>query len=424
MRVSPCDRTADAGRRLEKRRQGAPRGRSLAGLGLLVFVCGCAVQDNDAPPVPDPATRGEVAPGPTVGPETGADGGVRVRAARLRPLTRSREVTLPGSFEPYERALLHSRVDGYVRQVKVDIGSRIRKGDPLVVLEVPGVEAELAKARADRQAAEARLLERRAAAEQARITHHRFAGLAASEPMAVTPQEVDAAGAGEKVAMARVKVAEAEIEVARAEESRLETLESFAVIRAPFDGMVARRLVDTGALVVQGADGGEPVLEVARTDHLRLVVHVPEALVPEVGPGLPARVEVDALPGRDLRVPVSRCAGALRNDTRTMRAELDVDPEGTELRPGMYATVHLELKVPTGRLDVPAAAVRRTAEGAFLWAVRDGKAHKVAVDAGGGDGALTVQGDGVEEGMLVVLNGGPDLREGQFLQVEEQGREP
>ncbi len=321
---------------------------------------------------------------------------------------------LPGSFEPYEDALLYAKVTGYVSRVHVDIGHRVASGTPLVQLDIPEMEPALRRARADVLATEAALEKADAQIRRDRITHERLAELQRREPLAVTQQDVDMAAADLQESEAAAHSADAEISVARAKLEELEAQMAYAVIHAPFNGVVARRFVDPGALVVSGADGGEPVLEVVREDRLRLVLAVPESIVPQIRTGIRAQITVDALPGRTFEAVISRSAGALSQDTRTMRTEIDLANQEGLLRPGMYATVRLELGGSAGELSVPASVVRRDGKGqSFVWTVRDGKVAKTPVEIVRDDGASAVISAGLRPESAIVLEGPAQLLEGQ-----------
>ena len=332
--------------------------------------------------------------------------------------TAARTVELPGSFEPYEDAFLYAKITGYVAKVQVDIGDRVSAGAALVRLEIPEMEPALGRAQADVLAAKAASEQVAAQISRDSITYERLSQLKAEEPLAVTQQDVDMAAADLQVSEAAARSAEAEISVAKAKLGELEAMMAYAVIRAPFDGVVVQRLVDPGALVVAGSDGGTPVLEVAREDRLRLVLAVPESLVAQTNPGLPTKITVDALPGRIFEAEVSRCAGQLSQDTRTMRAEIDMDHKGGLLRPGMYATVALQLGSGPGSLSVPASLVHREAEGqSFVWTVENGTAVKTRVEIVRDDGASAVIQTGLDAGSSIVLEGPADLEEGQPVRV-------
>ena len=331
-----------------------------------------------------------------------------------------REVELPGSFEPYEQALLHAMVTGYVSRVRVDIGDRVARGAALVELDMPEMKPALGRAKADIVGAEAALRESQARAERDRITFERLSSLQASEPLAVTQQDVDMAEGNLQVSRAEVESAKAEILVAQAKLEELEARMAYAVIRAPFDGVVVQRFIDPGALVVSGADGGGPVLEVVREDRLRLVLAVPEPIVLQTRVGVSAEITVDVLPGRIFSGTVTRYAGPLTQDTRTMRTEIDMDGHGGLLRPGMYAKVRLQLGGDDEQLSVPASLIRHDGNGrAFVWTVRDGVAEKTHVEIARDDGASAVIEAGLLPESLIVFEAPAELREGQPVNITE-----
>ena len=331
-----------------------------------------------------------------------------------------RTVELPGSFEPYEQARLHAKLTGYVSMVKVDIGDRVKRGALVVQLDLPEMAPGLARAKADLLVAEAALRKTRAEVDLARITSDRLTELKTQEPLAVTQQDVDVAVAEKQAALAKADSGVAEVAVARAEVEHLEAMMSFLAIRAPFDGVVTRRFVHPGTLVVAGDDGGEPVLEVVRDDRLRLVLSVPEAIVPLTRNGLEAEISVDALPDRTFGGVISRCADSLSSDTRNMRAEIDLENDGGLVRPGMYATVRLVLDEGHDVLTVPASLVRRENGEAFVWTVRDGLVQKTAVEIARDNGDRAVIDNGLGPESLVVVSAPRDLSEGQSVRIRTE----
>jgi RND family efflux transporter MFP subunit len=256
-----------------------------------------------------------------------------------------------------------------------------------------------------------------AEAELAGVTYERLAQLQSSEPLAVTSQNVDVARAERSVAQARVASASAEIDLARAMVSELKTMMDYAFIRAPFAGVVTRRDVDRGELVVSGDDGGVSVLEVTRMDRLRLVLAVPEQIVPMTRVGMMVRVRVDALPQSSFKASVSRLTGALRMDTRTMRVEIDMGDEDGRLRPGMYALVQLELDVEPDALSIPASLVQRESGGIFVWTVHDGVARKTPIEVVRDDGDRAVIRAELDSGATLVVGAPADLAEGQQVRI-------
>ncbi len=315
---------------------------------------------------------------------------LRVVVEKPKPVRGVRSFVLPGTAEPWEVVPLYARITGYLDRLAVDIGDRVDAGAELARILVPEMEAQL-------RAAEARVEREKAELALARLTQARLRDLHTRSKEAVARQNVDEAEA-------RVKVEEAQLALAEAELERLRTLGSYSRLRAPFTGQIARRFADPGALVREGtASGARPVVEIARTDKLRVVFYVPEPLVPYVSPGSRAKVEFDSLPGEELEARVSRTAGSLDSETRTLRAEIDVEsPRGT-YRPGMYATVELLLEIASEALGVPARAVRGASREPHVWTVRNGVLEKVPVVVAWDDGQLAwvVRGLSTEDRVVV-----------------------
>lgn len=216
-------------------------------------------------------------------------------------------------------------------------------GDAIARLTIPEMAPELLRAKTAIAEARAQYEKARADASLSEVTYTRYSDLYSKEPDAITKQEVDMAKAERAVASAQVNVAKASIASAEAEVARLETLMEYAIIKAPFDGVVTKRNLDTGALVVEGTGGGKPLVEIMRADKLRLVMYVPESAVSKVKSGTPASYTIDALKSSGpIEVSVTRCSGSLMPDTRSMRAEIDLPNADNKLKPGMFAKVHLK----------------------------------------------------------------------------------
>ena len=228
---------------------------------------------------------------------------LRVVVATPTPVEGEQTVELPGTLEPWEDALLFARVTGYLQSVSVDIGSEVKAGDVLATIVVPEMDAQL-------QSAQAQLDQERAEVELASMVEQRLQDLRKANKEAIPQQEVDNAAAKR-----RVEVAQADL--ARAEVKRLRTLSSFARLRAPFDGRVTKRILHPGALVREGTTpGARPVVEVARTQPLRLVLQIPEPLVPSVAVGSELEVHLDAFPGREFEGTIARMSSVSPGNVR------------------------------------------------------------------------------------------------------------
>ena len=339
-----------------------------------------------------------------------AEGGqpLRVVVATPTPVEGEQTVELPGTLEPWEDALLFARVTGYLQSVSVDIGSEVKAGDVLATIVVPEMDAQL-------QSAQAQLDQERAEVELASMVEQRLQDLRKANKEAIPQQEVDNAAAKR-----RVEVAQADL--ARAEVKRLRTLSSFARLRAPFDGRVTKRILHPGALVREGTTpGARPVVEVARTQPLRLVLQIPEPLVPSVAVGSELEVHLDAFPGREFEGTIARMSSALDDQTRAMRAEVDFENEEGTFRPGMYGEVFLRVRVPEGLLSIPSRAVRGQGEERHVLVARDGFLHKQSIVVASDDGRRAVVATGLTTEALVMVAGSPLAREGSPCEPVEEG---
>ena len=193
----------------------------------------------------------------------------------------------------------------------------------------------------------------------------------------------------------------------------MRTLARYARIRAPFDGVIVRRILDAGALAREGtAAGAEPVVEIARLDKLRVAFEVPETLAPSVTVGADVTLRFDAFPGQDVAGTVARVSGSLDATTRSMRAEIDVPNEEGRYGPGMYVTVQLTAPAIEGALRVPSRAVRGEGSERYGLVAREGFLHRVPLIVASDDGqkALVVQGLTAEDQLMVA--GSPLARDG------------
>ncbi|HKT68872.1 MAG TPA: efflux RND transporter periplasmic adaptor subunit [Terriglobales bacterium] len=298
-----------------------------------------------------------------------------VAVARVEPAPIIQSLVLSGEFKPFQQVDVHAKVAGYIRQIYVDVGDKVKKGQTLAILEVPELSAQLLAAHAAVRRAEDSI--RRAQNEVARdksshqashLDYNRLKQASLERPGLIAQQELDDAFAKDQSAEAQVDAAGAslsaaknELGIAQADEKRLQAMADYTRIISPFDGVVTKRYADTGALVQAGTASSTqamPVVTIAEYEKLRLVLPVPEDAVPAVHLGSLVDVNVLAL-HRHFVGKVARFADALDLQTRTMHTEVDVDnPKGTLVN-GMYADVTLVLHEVKGALTVPIQAVTR-----------------------------------------------------------------
>ncbi|MBW2381172.1 MAG: efflux RND transporter periplasmic adaptor subunit [Deltaproteobacteria bacterium] len=275
----------------------------------------------------------------------------------------------------------------------------------LATIVVPEMEAQL-------QSAQAQLDQERAEVELASMVEKRLRDLRKANQEAIPQQDVDNAAA-------KTRVEKAQSDLARAEVKRLKTLSSFARLRAPFAGRVTQRILHPGALVREGTTpGARPIVEVARTQPLRLVLQIPEPLVPSVAVGSELDVHLDAFPGREFEGTIARISTALDEQTRAMRAEVDFENKEGTFRPGMYGEVYLRVRVPDGLLSIPSRAVRGQGEARYVLVARDGFLHKQALVVASDDGRRAVVAKGLSIDSSVMVAGSPLAREGKPVRTD------
>ena len=284
-----------------------------------------------------------------------------VALARIERGAAFRDLTLPGTIQPYNRAAIYARVSGYLKSWSQDIGAHVVAGQVLAAIDTPDLDQQLDQAKADLASAEAN--ERLAV-----LTAQRWRALVASQ--SVAQQAVD-----EKEGDAAAKKAVAD--AARANLGRLEALEAFKNIVAPFDGVVTARKTDIGALISAGSGGtGQELFELADLHKVRIYVQVPQAFSADLRPGLKATFELPQYPGRRFDAALVTTSNAVDAGSRSMLVELQAEnPNGT-LSAGTYSTVHFQVPGDPDLLRLPATAL-----------VPDSKGIEVAV-VGPGDKAV------------------------------------
>ena len=356
---------------------------------------------------------------------------VRVVAARTEdgPV----ELTLPGETQPFATANIYARATGYITERRVDIGSRVRKGDLLVHISAPDLDQQLESAIATLEQVEAALLQANANVSQseanldlAKVNLQRAQALVGKG--FETLQNRDqlqanqvAQGANLDSARAGVKVAEANVKAQGANIDRLKALTAFEDVRAPFDGVVTVRNVDLGALVNADASTGTPMFTVDEDDVLRVFVQVPQNSSLGVRDGLRARITVPQLPGKTFVGKVTRSSLALQSSARTLTVEVDIPNEAGALRSGLYAYVTLDIPRIHPDVVLPAETLIFDASGTHVAVVGDGdKVRMVKVDIRRDFGtSLEVEG-GPKGGDKVILSPPATLKEGAKVKIEEE----
>ena len=313
------------------------------------------------------------------------------------------DLVLPGTLQAYVESPIYARTNGYLQKWYHDIGSRVQKGNLLADLDTPEVDQQLSQARADLSTAKAN-------AHLSEITATRYAELIKTD--GVSKQEVDNAVGDLEAKKATVESSEANVR-------RLEELESFKHIYAPFSGYITKRNVDTGTLINAGNGGSSQQLFVlSQIDPIRVYLSVPETYAPSIHAGLGSFLELTQYPGQKFEGKVVRTAESIDTATRTLLTEVDVPNHNGALLPGGYAQVHLQVKVSAARLSVPVNALLFRSEGLRAVVVdANHKVHLRALTIGRDYGTSLEVLQGLEESDWIVLNPADSLDEGEEVRV-------
>jgi RND family efflux transporter MFP subunit len=315
------------------------------------------------------------------------------------------DLVLPSTLQAYVESPIYARTSGYLKKWYHDIGSRVQKGTLLADIDTPEVDQQLSQARADLNTSQANL-------NLSRITATRYEELIKTD--GVSKQEVDNAVGDYAAKKATVQSNEANVR-------RLEELESFKHIYAPFSGVITRRNIDIGNLINAGNGGAaQELFYLAQTDPIRSYVSVPELYAPAIRSGLGAYLELPQYPGQKFQGQVVRTADAIDLASRTLNTEVDVPNKIGQLLPGGYAQVHLLAKITGARLQVPVNALLFRSEGLRAVVIdADHKAHLKPLTIGRDYGITLEVLQGLDASDWIVLNPADALDEGVQVNVKE-----
>ena len=263
-----------------------------------------------------------------------------VTLANLQHGPAVRQLTLPGTIQAYNRAAIYARVSGYLQSWQADIGAPVKAGQVLATIDSPDLDQQFAQAKADLATATAN-------AQLAAVTADRFTTLVKSQWISKqTGDEKTGAAAATKATM----------DAASANVNRLEAMEDFKKIVAPFDGVVTARKTDIGALINAG-NAGQELFEVSDLSRVRIYVQVPQAFTAAIQPGLKATFEMPQYPGQQFDASVVTMSHAMDPNSRSMLVELQADNSGGKLFAAAYCQVHFQLPSDLNVVRVPATAL-------------------------------------------------------------------
>jgi RND family efflux transporter MFP subunit len=321
----------------------------------------------------------------------------------------SLEITLPANTQAYIDTPIYARTNGYLRKWYADIGTRVHRGEILAEIETPELDQQVQQAQSDLATAQANQ-------EIAQITATRWKKLLTKN--AVSQQEADQATSDFTARQSALASAQANLR-------RLEQLQGFEKIYAPFDGVITARNVDIGALI-QGGDSSSPrseLFHMASTDKLRLFVPVPEVYANAVHNGDRIAVTSDAAPNQKFTGTIVRDSDAIDIANRTLNVEVDVPNADHKLLPGQYAFVHLPIPPSSSSMTLPSNALLFRAEGLRVGVVRNGHVDLVPVQIGHDYGAKVEITAGLTPQDRVILNPSDSLAQGDRVEVEKGAAE-
>jgi RND family efflux transporter MFP subunit len=309
---------------------------------------------------------------------------------------------LPGETRAYTQAPIFAQTSGYMKKWYFDIGAKVKGGDVLAELDTPEVDQQLNQSRANLKQAQAAL-------DLSRATYNRNKEL--FQRHVIAGQDIDNSTGDFQVKQATVSADEADVK-------RLEALEDFKLIRAPFDGIVTSRNTDVGALINSGS--GNALFTMVQISPLRIYVTVPESFSHAVHQGIQADLTFNEFPNRHFTATVVRTAGAIDPTTRTLLTELQVPNESDELFPGAYAQVRLQTESTDRAWLVPANVLLFREEGASVGIVKpDGKVEIRPIKIGRDLGSRLEVVDGLAENDRVIVNPSDSLASGMVVQLAQ-----
>jgi RND family efflux transporter MFP subunit len=325
------------------------------------------------------------------------------------PSSLSSEIALPGNTQAFIDAPIYSRTSGYLKNWFFDIGAHVKKGQLMATIETPELDQQLQVAQADLKSAQANL-------DLANTTSARYQNLLKTN--SVSKQETD-------VAVSDAAAKKAAVDAAMANVRRLEQLQSFENVYAPFDGIVTARNTDIGRLISAGQNTTpQELFHLAAIGKLRVYVAVPEAYSAAIKVGGKATLTLDEYPGRSFEGTIARNSNAIDQSTRTLNVEVDVDNPKGELLPGAYVFVHFKVPEHVANLMIPSNTLLFRAQGLQVGVVRNGHVQLVPVKIGKDAGATVEIASGLTANDAVILDPSDSLANGQQVEIANRVNAP
>jgi len=316
--------------------------------------------------------------------------------------SKAQEVVLPGNTQAFIDTSIYARTNGYLKQWFVDIGSHVRQGELLAIIEAPELDQQLQQAEADLKTAQANQ-------QLAQTTNVRWQALVAKH--AVSQQEADQMASDLAAKQAATAASEANVR-------RLQQLQSYERVTAPFDGVITARSTDVGSLIDAGSSA-EPheLFHLDQVSKLRIFVSVPELYADAIRDGEQVDITQDADPGRTLKGAVTRNSNAISQTSRTLNVEVDVDNSHGDLLPGAYVFVHMKLPSGLNAVTIPSNTLIFRSQGLEVGVVRNGRVELVPITIGHDFGSTVEVTSGITPQDQVILDPSDSLISGVPVEI-------
>jgi len=316
----------------------------------------------------------------------------------------SDEIALPGNTQAYVDTPIYSRTSGYLKAWYFDIGTHVRKGQLMAVIETPELDQQLQVAQADLKSSQANL-------DLAETTAARYQNLLKTN--SVSKQETDVATSDESAKRAARDASTANVR-------RLTQLQSFENIYAPFDGIVTARNTDVGALIEAGANTvPKELFHLAAIGKIRVFVAVPEAYTPSIRNDTEATLTLDEYPGQSFVGQVARNSNQIDQASRTLNVEVDIDNAQGKLLPGAYVFVHFKVPPHSTSLTLPSNTLIFRSQGLQVATVVGDKVHLVPVKIGDDMGEKVEIASGLQPSDKVIIDPSDSIAEGQQVRIND-----
>jgi RND family efflux transporter MFP subunit len=264
-----------------------------------------------------------------------------VALAQLTPASPHQTLTLPGNIQPYNRAAIFARVNGYVKSWDHDIGSPVKSGQALATIDAPDLDQQLSQAKATLASVKA---------------NEQIATLTANRNNILLQRQIVAQQLADQTT-ADATAKEAVVDANEANVRQLEAMQSFKTLAAPFDGVVTARNVEIGQLINSGGGSGQALFEVSDLHRVRIFVQVPQSFSAGLAPGMKATFEMPQYPGVQFDATLSHISKAINATSHSMQIELQADNAAGKFFGGSYCNVHFEVPTPANLVTIPSTAL-------------------------------------------------------------------